>query len=101
MPTVADNGPYPFEQRRPLDGRETEYLRFSEIPHFLHGGKTRRWQVFSKSSGVLLGRIVWYGPWRQFTFRPESDTVFNNGCMADIIAFNDDAMRDWREAKKT
>lgn len=100
MVVVPDNGPYPWEQPVDLTRRETQYLVFAEIPFSMHGGKTRRWRVLSKSSGALLARIVWYGPWRQFTMHPEPRTVFNKGCLTDINTFIDDAMHDWREAKK-
>lgn len=84
---------------RSLERKETEYLVFAEIPHSMHGGKTRRWQVLSKSSGTLLGRIKWHGPWRQFTFFPEGDTIFNVGCMVDICAMIELAMKDWRASR--
>ena len=92
---VPDNGPYPWE-RIDLDHRETKYLLFQETPS---AGKTRQWHVRSKSSGTLLGRIKWYGPWRQFVFFPEPTTLFNIGCLADINAFMTDAYTDWRFGK--
>lgn len=100
MPMVPDNGPYPWEQVPELDRRETQYLVFVEIPQSVHGGKTRRWRVESKNSGTLLGRISWYGPWRNFVFYPEDDTLFNVGCLMDINAFMTDAYTDWRLTKE-
>lgn len=100
MPTVPDNGPYPWEQVPDLARRETKYLVFAEIPFSMHGGKTRRWQVLSKSSGDLLGRIKWHGQWRQFVFLPEPNTLFNIGCLFDITGFLTDALVDWRLTKE-
>lgn len=77
--------------------RETEYLRFVEEPN--PGRKTCKWRVESKSSGDILGRIAWWGAWRQFVFAPHIDTVFNKGCLNDISAFLNDALVMWRAAK--
>ena len=77
-----------------LSQRETEYLRFTECAST---SKTRVWSVESRRHGSVLGIISWYGAWRQYTFRPHSGTIFNSGCLADIQAFLDDAMADWRE----
>lgn len=77
--------------------RSTEYLRFVEEPN--DGKKTRRWRVESKSSGDVLGRIGWWGAWRQFVFAPHVDTVFNKGCLVDITAFLEDALAAWRYEK--
>lgn len=74
--------------------REVEYLRFVEEPN--PGKKTRRWRVESKSSGERLGRIGWWGAWRQFVFAPHLDTVFNRGCLTDLNEFIDDAMAAWK-----
>lgn len=56
-------------------------------------GKTDIYEILSKKSGDILGRIKWYGPWRQYCFFPTAQTVFNNGCMKDIIDFIDNLMR--------
>lgn len=48
--------------------------------------KTNVWDVVS-TSGTPLGKIKWYAAWRQYVFYPWGDTLFNRGCMEDIIAF--------------
>lgn len=98
MPSVPDNGPYPFEIPPPLDGRETEYLRFREVPS--PGLKTKVWTVESKNQGSVLGLVRWFGRWRQYVFEPSTGTLFNNGCLSDIETFLDDAQSEWRESKK-
>jgi len=50
-------------------------------------GKTKVVGIFSWSSGDRLGTVKWYGPWRQYCFYPEPDTVFNDVCLAKIIGF--------------
>lgn len=64
---------------------ETEYLSFAERPE--QGRKTMTWMVVSRSSGSVLGRIRWYGAWRQFCFYPEGNTIWNTGCLADVQSF--------------
>lgn len=62
------------------------YLRFvEESPS--PSGKTRRWGVFSAFRGDRLGTISWYGPWRQYTFSPEPETVWNKDCLRDLAHF--------------
>lgn len=50
--------------------------------------------VQSKSGGYLLGKIKWYGAWRQYCFYPEPETIFNTGCMDDIQRVILDLMAD-------
>ncbi len=52
-------------------------------------GKTRVYSVDSLSSGSRLALIKWYGAWRQYTLQPEPDTIWNKGCLQDVIGFVD------------
>ena len=58
--------------------------RFMEFDKIGDTGKTEVWNVLSKSSGFILGKIKWYGPWRQYCFFPSANSVFNPTCMLDI-----------------
>jgi len=61
-----------------------KYIRFEllkELP------KTKHYTVLNIKSDDILGWIKWYGPWRQYCFFPLHNTIFNNGCMLDIIDF--------------
>jgi len=62
----------------------TKYLEFRPLPIY---GKTDIYSVDARSSGSSLGRIQWYGPWRQYCFFPALDCVFNNMCLKDIAEF--------------
>ncbi len=64
--------------------KESRYIEFDKIGDT---GKTEIWNILSKSSEFILGRISWYGPWRQYCFFPSPNSVFNNTCMAEIIEF--------------
>ena len=77
---------------------DSEYLRFEREP--LGNAVTERWGVYSKRHGDRLGRISWYGAWRQYTFRPASLTIWNRGCLADLIEFINRAMADRNEQRK-
>ena len=64
----------------------SKYLEFSlieEKPIGL-GQKIKIIGVWSKKNANRLGIIKWYGPWRQYAFFPENDTLFNVDCLADI-----------------
>jgi hypothetical protein len=63
---------------------DSKYLSFVEIKDT---GKTKVWHVYSKSSGKVLARISWHGPWRQYCFMPMSMTIWNKGCLEDINKF--------------
>ena len=61
---------------------DSKYLEFKEI--VIAKRKTKTCSVISKSSREELGRIAWYGPWRQYCFFPDGDTVWNLECLKDI-----------------
>jgi len=62
----------------------SKYLEFKQIPH---KGKTKRFSVISKQHGFPLGEIKWYGSWRQYSFYPNGDTIWNTDCLKDIQDF--------------
>jgi hypothetical protein len=62
---------------------ESRYLDFVMLPA-VEGRKTRVVEVRSKRSGDLLGTIKWFGRWRQYTFWPEPETIFNAECLTDV-----------------
>ena len=63
---------------------ESQYLEFVEVKDT---GKTKVWQVLSKHHGDVLAVISWYGSWRQYTFRPNPNTIWNTGCLEDVNRF--------------
>ena len=62
----------------------SQYLQFREVDV---PTKTKRWDIYSKSSGWRLGTIKWFSHWRQYCFFPERQTIWNKGCLADIQKF--------------
>lgn len=49
--------------------------------------KTSVWLCYSNSSNEVIGTVKWYGPWRQYCFFPEPNTVFNITCHDHISNF--------------
>lgn len=49
--------------------------------------KTDVYHVCNKGTGRILGTIYWYSPWRQYSFSPQSETIFNKECLLNIIDF--------------
>lgn len=73
---------------------EYKYIYFIKV---LDKPKTSVWHCRNKKSDALLGEIRWYAPWRQYCFLPESSTVFNKGCMANINFFINNLMENHKK----
>jgi len=76
---------------------KSKYMEFDKIGDT---GKTEIWDIRSKSSGFVLGKIKWYGPWRQYCFYPSPNSVFNNDCMTDIQKLIKNLQEDHRKAQR-
>ena len=75
----------------------SKYLEFKQIPY---EGKTKRFEVISKKHcGIILGRISWYGAWRQYIFSPAFETVWNRDCLKDIQDFLQQLMDERKKCK--
>lgn len=59
----------------------SKYMDFHKIGDT---GKTEIWDIISKSSGFILGKIKWYYAWKGYCFFPSPNCVFSKGCMTDI-----------------
>ncbi len=66
---------------------EYEYIRFVEHEWKDPGRKTAKYSCVNKRSEDKIGVVEWYGPWRQFVFAPEYDTVFEPKCLMAICEF--------------
>lgn len=66
---------------------------FLEFKLTEQGEKTSKWDVLSKRHGFVLGTIKWYGAWRQYTFFPTKETLYNKDCMREIASFLEDQMK--------
>ena len=75
-----------------------EYIYFV-WSHYSPSGKTSYWNVRSKSSGVILGYVMWYASWRQYCFFPADDTIWNTGCLQTLFEFCEIETKKHREKK--
>jgi hypothetical protein len=55
-------------------------------------GLTEIWQVASAHTGIDLGKISWYAPWRRYAFFPAASIVFDATCLTEIAKFLDEQM---------
>lgn len=75
---------------------QTPYMRFV-VSGYSKSGKTAVVEVVNVTSGVRLGFINWYGPWRQYCFNPNSATIFNMQCLREIADICDNLTRNQRK----
>lgn len=78
--------------------KRPEYIKFVEedASHL----KTRLVVVKTVSSEAELGWISWYGPWRQYVFKPRIQTIFNPDCLMQISGEVAKMSRDHSEARR-
>ena len=75
---------------------EGKYININEIGQSLTG-KTKIFMVVTNNDGIELGHIKWHAPWRQYIFRPETNTIFEKTCLADITHFLEAQMKERRK----
>jgi len=61
-----------------------EYKYFDAMDDTPAGRKTRRLNLVNRNSGDIIGTVSWYASWRQYCFFPEPNTVWSDGCLADV-----------------
>jgi len=75
------------------------YITFEEVKKAGDTGKTKRWLVIALSNRACLGAIKWHGAWRQYCFFPCEETLWSNGCLADVMAFIEAHKNDRRSVE--
>lgn len=80
----------------------SRWLKFVEynpyrIDRKINRKKTTEYWVSNRDTGVHLGTIKWYGPFRKYSFFPQPDTVFEQTCLQDITNFVVQLERERRE----
>lgn len=70
----------------------SNWIDFIPEPQELHR-KTKRWAVVAKEGGVRLGVVCWYSPWRQYTFQPVANTIYERDCLRGLADFCDRATK--------
>ena len=72
----------------------TRYLEFwlvKELP------KTNVYFVVNRSKDTHLGEIRWFPTWRQYTFMPEPETIWNKDCLRQVVEFLEEIERERRK----
>ena len=49
--------------------------------------------------GTYLGIIAWHNAWRKYVLEPESDTLWDAGCLQEAIQYLDMLMNKRKEEK--
>ncbi len=73
----------------------SKYMDAEQIVPF--AGKTRHYAIKSKTENEVLGWVKWWAG--QYCFFPETDTLYNVGCLASLVAFLSDLNREQREGR--
>ena len=55
-------------------------------------GLTQIWHVESVHTGVHLGSIKWYVPWRRYAFYPDAGSLYDATCLTEISKFLNEQM---------
>jgi len=50
-------------------------------------GKTKVWEIRAVAGGAVLGKVKWFGRWRQYVFAPAANTVWNPDCLNEVSRF--------------
>lgn len=61
--------------------------RLSDILLRPNPGRTKVWCVRNIENGVNLGKIMWFGAWRQYAFDANSGLTFEKTCLRAIADF--------------
>lgn len=77
----------------------SKWIEFREVPRPDYKGNTKLWHVVPKEGVGYLGEVRWYGPWRQYAFYPNIQTVYERQCLRDIANFCEERTIDHRRAK--
>jgi len=72
------------------------YVKFNLLER---KGKTCVFHVVSVKDDIIIGRIEWFGSWRQYVFEPVNETIWSQGCLQQIIDFLQE-LKSEREKKK-
>lgn len=75
-----------------------QYMVAELTPRQPDSGKTKRWILRNRNSGLTMGFVEWYGRWREYVFCPTiaEATVHSAGCLRDIAAFLEQQNKEQR-----
>lgn len=76
---------------------KSNYFYITE--EILPNRKTPIYNIINNNN-LKIGQIRWYGPWRKFCFYPDSDTIWDNNCLQDVLNIINDYNSKWRQSNK-
>lgn len=76
---------------------KSDYFYITE--EILPNRKTLIYNIINNNN-LKIGQIRWYGPWRKFCFYPDSDTIWDNKCLQDVLNIINDYNSKWRQSNK-
>lgn len=79
-------------RRLPRSLASRQVSKYIEFVQTEDTGKTKVFEVHSKSKGDTLATVKWYGSWRQYVMFPQPSTTWNRDCLADVNRFIGDLM---------
>ncbi len=77
---------------------ESKFLVFDK--YTTPGRKTPMYAVKNKQSLITLGAIYFYPAWRKYVFEAVDSTIFDAGCLTDIVNFMQEIQAEWRASLK-
>jgi hypothetical protein len=66
---------------------KTEYKHLIFLLDGLDREKKKLVYLCGNKSGEDLGRVEWYGPWKQYCFVDTCNGIYSQSCMNDIANF--------------
>lgn len=73
----------------------SKWIEFHKVDPPIKGRKTDTYLIFTKTEDeIVIGEIRWHGPWRQYSFFPQPNCVFEKTCLKDITDFIIKLMED-------
>ena len=64
-----------------------KHIFFDDVSYLYPERKTQVWECQSNKTAVVLGKVMWYSPWRQYCFFSTGDIVLAKSCLDDISNF--------------
>lgn len=75
-----------------------KYLIFNKQPK-LQDKKTDNFHVHNILTSKIVGKIFWNGGFRKYIFAPESNFIFDAGCLKEIAKFLSELMIERKKSK--
>jgi hypothetical protein len=69
------------------DDWEGKYLGFKYTGKLKPTATTYTWTVEVLKYQDPIGKVRWWGPWHQYTFSPDPNTLFDHSCLTEIAEF--------------